>query len=57
MLSMNFIVQKCKLDHLPALQTQEPSTGEQRASFLQLHIDEQFIPYVPTGQGIEQSEP
>lgn len=54
---MNFIVPKCTLGHLPALQMQEPSTREQKASFLQLHIDEQFIPYVPTGQGVEQSEP
>lgn len=42
---------------LPALQVQEPSPGEQLASFLQLHIEEHFIPYVPRGQGIEQSDP
>lgn len=30
--------------HLPALQVQDPSTGEQTASFLQPQREEQFIP-------------
>lgn len=43
--------------HLPALQAQEPSTGEQVASFLQLHMEEQFTPYVPGRQGVPQEAP
>lgn len=59
---LNFILwlQKKKINlkrHLPALQTQEPSTGEQMASFLQLHTDEQFTPYVPGRQGVPQAAP
>jgi len=53
-------LQKKKLNlktHLPALQAQEPSTGEQMASFLQLHTDEQFTPYVPGRQGVPQAAP
>ena len=42
---------------VPALQVQAPSTGEQAAPFLQLQAEEQFPPYVPAGQGAEQSGP
>lgn len=41
----------------PALQVHEPSTGEHTALFLQLQTDEQLLPYVPAGQGIEQYSP
>lgn len=43
--------------HSPALQAQEPSTGEQVAPFLQLHTEEQFTPYVPGRQGVPQDAP
>lgn len=42
---------------LPVLHVQEPSTGEQAASFLQTQVEEQLTPLVPDGQGIEQSDP
>lgn len=35
---------KDSFTHLPALQVQDPSTGEQTASFLQPQREEQFIP-------------
>lgn len=44
-------------EHIPALQAQEPSTGEQVAPFLQLHTEEQFTPYVPGRQGVPQEVP
>lgn len=42
---------------LPALQEQAPSTEEHCAPFLQPHVAEQLIPWVPDGQAVEQSDP
>lgn len=41
----------------PGLQEQDPSTGEHWALFLHLQLDEQFTPYVPSGQVTEQLWP
>lgn len=42
---------------LPALHVQDPSTGEHVAPFLQVQAEEQFTPYIPAGQRLEQSAP